>query len=109
MISLANLLAPKRIVLNNITPGNHKTQFPTCQASRVKNKSDMPVSVKGARDLKSALWNCHHCGWNGSTTGWDSNKRKENGKPDTSETPGSWDKPRNSGNVIRADFRKRRF
>ena len=121
-MNLTDLLTTKGINLTNITPGNHKTQCPACQASRLRNKTDTPLSIKIAKDLKSAIWNCHHCGLIGYINTFSQEKGKltspktsagykkeEEDESNTSKTPGSWDKPRDSGNVIRPDFRNRRW
>jgi twinkle protein len=43
--------------------GNTKTKCPKCQPPH--NKNDTPLSV--TCDNGNAVWNCHHCGWSGST------------------------------------------
>ena len=110
MTDLTKLLASKGIILTNLTPGNNKTNCPKCQSTRKKNKNDKPLSVKIPKDLKSAIWNCHHCGWRSGNSGYEKERKKdERDEPNTTETLRSGDKPRDSDNVISPDFRKRRW
>jgi len=70
--------------LRSTTPGNHKTTCPKCSAER-KNSKDPCLSVAiGPTQLSDGsflaagemVYNCKHCGWQGSTV-----KKKEWVKP----------------------------
>ena len=50
------------IDIGNKSSGKIKTKCPQCSASR-KNKSDKCLSV----DIDKGLFNCHNCGWSGTT------------------------------------------
>jgi twinkle protein len=50
------------IQLKGKTSGSIKTTCPQCSETR-KNKSDKSLSV----DISEGLYNCHNCGWSGST------------------------------------------
>lgn len=63
------------INLRNTSPGNHKTTCPKCSADR-RNQKDPCLSVAvGPTQLSNggflpageAVFNCKHCGWQGST------------------------------------------
>lgn len=55
------------IRLRNYGYGDQKTTCPQCSHTRRK-KTDPCLSVTIEPDGK-AVWNCHHCGWNGGTGG----------------------------------------
>ena len=50
------------IDIGNKSSGKIKTKCPQCSATR-KNKSDKCLSV----DIDKGLFNCHNCGWSGTT------------------------------------------
>tara|TARA_R100001463_G_scaffold66499_3_gene120044 strand:+ start:921 stop:2594 length:1674 start_codon:yes stop_codon:yes gene_type:complete len=50
------------IDIGNKSSGKIKTKCPQCSATR-KNKSDKCLSI----DIDKGLFNCHNCGWSGTT------------------------------------------
>ena len=62
------------IDIGNKSNGKIKTKCPQCSATR-KNKSDKCLSV----DIDKGLFNCHNCGWSGTTK---FEKKKEFVKPE---------------------------
>lgn len=62
------------IDIGNKSNGKIKTQCPQCSATR-KNKRDKCLSV----DIDKGLFNCHNCGWSGTTK---FEKKKEFVKPE---------------------------
>lgn len=64
MADLAAALADSGIRLRNYGPGGKKTTCPQCSHTR-KHKRDLCLSITIKAD--EAVWNCHHCGWSGST------------------------------------------
>ena len=56
------------IRLDNYAPGNRKLLCPQCSLTR-RTKTDPCLSVTVDADAQHAVWNCHNCGWKGTTHG----------------------------------------
>jgi twinkle protein len=65
--SLSERLLAQGIRLSQYTPGiTRKITCPQCSTQR-RNRKDPCLSVTINPDGESAVWNCHNCGWGGST------------------------------------------
>ena len=93
MRSLSEKLLARKIVLHGSAAAgsSHKVLCPECSHTR-RNKKDPCLSLTIDRDGDNAIWNCHNCGWAG-TTKWDDQpeRRPRRGPPvrpkDTIERP----------------------
>lgn len=89
----AAALAEQGIHLRAATVGSHKTTCPACSHQRRK-KNEPCLSVTVNEDGK-AVFNCHHCGWNGAAGGGDfrsAKARRSYRKPERVENPARPDK-----------------
>ncbi len=89
--NMYDILSESQIKLKSYE-GNEKTKCPECQPPH--NKNDNPLSV--TCDNGNAVWNCHHCGWTGSTNTGSTNFVTAREKvyvapklPEKTETPSS--------------------
>lgn len=57
--------------------GDHRTICPLCSAQR-RNSAEPCLSV--TIDSEHAVWNCHHCGWRGSTRAAEIEARQQAGR-----------------------------
>ncbi len=90
-MSISETLQENGIRLRNITAGNHKTLCPQCSHTR-KNRRDPCLSV--TIDGDGVVWNCHHCGFSGGSTGElrPQYQRREYTKPKREPNPQRTDK-----------------
>ena len=72
------------IQLRNQSQGNHKTTCPQCSHTR-RNKKDPCLSVTITED--GAVWNCHHCQWNGGFNSNDHQSQEWKPRPKTYKRP----------------------
>ena len=74
-MTLAERLLQFSIRLDRYTPGDRKLTCPRCSHTR-RNKADPCLSVTVDDDAEHAVWNCHNCGWKGTTHELDAEERK---------------------------------
>ncbi len=69
------------IEINNKTSGLHKTTCPQCSEER-KNKKDKCLSV----NISEGIYNCHNCGWKGTTKEYKKMEKKNYTIPQKNNT-----------------------
>ena len=84
-MTLVERLLQFGIRLDNYAPGDKKLLCPKCSHTR-RNKADPCLSVTVDADADHAVWNCHNCGWKGTTheldaTAREAKKRRRNQPP----------------------------